>query len=136
MLNNSDSSIDCDFTTGECPLCHARAKPHVRRNCPKKKPSAVGPGAELQKLTAELGIRPKSGCDCSAIARQMDAWGIEGCQDRREEILARMAKNYQEYDWQDKLKATVKAVTSGLAWRINPLDPLGSILDEAIRRAS
>jgi len=32
-------------------------------------------------------------------------------------------------------RAAVNAVKTGLAWKINPLDPYGSLLDEAIRRA-
>lgn len=95
----------------------------------------TGPGTELHKLTAQLKLPRKSGCTCAALERRMDLLGVEGCREHRAELLAELTKNFQLYDAKDKLTAAWHSLTTGLAVRINPLDPLGSLLDLAINRA-
>jgi len=52
---------------------------------PSKK--ASGPGTELKKMLARLGIRSSSGCKCNSRADEMDAWGPDECEKRIDEIV-------------------------------------------------
>jgi len=61
---------------------------------------AGGPGTELKAIFAEMGVKEEEGCGCNALAAQMDQWGVEGCEKRRDEILGLLvaragAKNMQ-----------------------------------------
>jgi hypothetical protein len=98
-------------------------------------PPGFGPGTELKKILAALGIQPGPQCTCNARAAQMDAWGVEGCRARRDEIAQWMRDGQGQWGWKDRLAAATKAVQTGLAFRLNPLDPFPGLIDEAIRRA-
>ena len=39
----------------------------------------------------------------------MDAWGVDGCAERRGEILARLRKEYGKRGWLDTVKAAALA---------------------------
>lgn len=88
-----------------------------------------GPGTELHKLIAELGITPTPTCPCEQMRLRMNAWGPAGCREHREEILAHMRTAYDEASVVTKLRAGVLALAKDL-----PLT-LAGLLDEAIRRA-
>lgn len=98
---------------------------------PPPKPPPPGPGTHLHNLFGELGLNGWSGCPCAARARQMDAWGVEGCQEHRAEIIGWMKEAREHLTWMEMLKAATK-----LAFKVNPLSPLDSLLDEAIRRSA
>src|SRR5262245_25987375 len=49
-------------------------------------PGPRGPGTELKKLLASLGLKP-GGCECNSRAAAMDQWGVEGCRNREWQIL-------------------------------------------------
>lgn len=42
-------------------------------------PPGFGPGTELKKLLAKIGITPKAGCKCLARAVEMDMRGCDWC---------------------------------------------------------
>jgi hypothetical protein len=75
----------CDFDNDAltCPRCGATAKSRgARRICRAAKPTAgpeVGPGTELKKLLARLGIVAKPGCKCHWRAAEMDQQGPDWC---------------------------------------------------------
>jgi len=48
-----------------------------------------GPGTELKRLLAGFPfyIKTTPNCRCNARARQMDVWGIEGCEERADLIV-------------------------------------------------
>jgi hypothetical protein len=94
-----------------------------------------GVGSQLWSLLESLAVRHSATCDCLAWAERMNAWGPPGCRLARAEIVAHMRASAKNYGWGDLAIAAAKAMTTGLAWRINPLDIYGSLLDEAIRRA-
>lgn len=96
---------------------------------------ACGPGTELMGLLDSLGITERDGCGCKANAKQMDAWGVEGCRKRLAEIVSLLRENASKLGWWKKLSTAAKAVTSGLAFILDPLDPFGSLVREAIARA-
>lgn len=94
-----------------------------------------GPGSQLWRLLEELGIEHQSDCQCLSHAEQMNAWGLSGCREHRDEIVAWMRQGQDRFGWQPKLMAAARAVATGLAFRLNPFDLFPDILDEAIRRA-
>lgn len=130
-----------------CPRCKqpwnltAHPRPPLRRKCevrhypPRPKHPRGGPGTEATLLLHSLGISPLGGCDCEGFARKMDAWGVAGCRgEHYQEIVDRFRTYATKYDWATKAKAAMLAVKTGLAWKLNPIDPAPGIVDEAIRR--
>jgi len=95
-----------------------------------------GVGSQLWRLLTELGIEHKPSCSCLDWAERMNAWGPKGCRLARPEIVRHMKDSAKNYGWSDVGKAVAKAIASGLALRLSVLDPYGSLLDEAIRRAN
>lgn len=65
----------------------------------------------------------------------MDEWGAAGCREHRAEIVGWLQEAREKYGWSSRLTAGLRSVTSGLVFRIRLTDPLGSLVDEAIRRA-
>jgi hypothetical protein len=63
----------------------------------------------------------------------MDTWGADGCREHRGEIVDWMQTAAESKGWAAKMAAGWKML--GESW-FNPLDPFGSLVDEAIRRAS
>lgn len=93
----------------------------------------LGPGGHMKRLLETLGIVAKSACGCNALRVQMDQWGPNGCRENRAVILELLGKNAKKVSWRKKIKHAVKAAKHGI-W-LNPLDPLGSLLDRAITLA-
>jgi len=94
-----------------------------------------GPGTELKKILATLGITHQPGCDCNAKAVQMDQWGVAGCRENFDKIVGWMRDGATRWGWSARLLAGAKAVTSGLAREINWVDPFPSLIQLAIERA-
>lgn len=94
-----------------------------------------GPGTELTKLLASLGVKGNVGCQCPKKAAQMNGWGIAGCKERRDEIAGWLRENAQERSWLEKAKATLRAVALGIAFELDMSDLFGSLVDLAIKRA-
>ena len=57
------------------------------RNCGKKTSLAEGPGKKLHELLGEYGITPTSDCKCQKRMRLMNTWGVDGCEERKAEII-------------------------------------------------
>jgi hypothetical protein len=95
----------------------------------------AGPGNRLKEIIGSVGLEKTGGCRCDEMLVKMNAWGIDGCREHRAEIIAHLKAAYKETSWADFATASAKAIASGLAFSINPLDPFGSLVDEAIRRA-
>jgi hypothetical protein len=100
------------------------------------KPHAPRPGTELRRMFRVLGVTPAKNCKCKAFAREMDAMGVDGCRAAREEIAAKLQAKSAEFGLDTFLSAGLRALTSGIALRINPLHPFLSLVDLAIERAS
>lgn len=117
-----------------------RAAPPAAKSKPEARPAnktkqTGGPGTELKRLIVSLGLTAVQGCGCDKWAGEMDSWGVAGCEARREEILARLRESQSKLGWVEKTKAAVLAVKTGLAFKLDPLDPAPGLLDEAVRRA-
>lgn len=98
--------------------------------------SGNGVGSHLWRLLESLGIEHTTTCSCLPWAERLNAWGPRGCELARSEIVAHMKSSAKNYGWGDVAAAAIAALQSGLAWKLNPLDLYGSLLDEAIRLAS
>jgi hypothetical protein len=86
-------------------------------------------------VTAELRLSMKQGCSCKSLAARMNRLGPDGCRRERDVLVDNLRHNAKQYTWSDVVKAATMALKTGLAWKIDLLDPYGSLLDEAIRRA-
>ena len=77
----------CDGESGVCDVCwHTLPPPGVIRSCggeshrPSSPPPAGGPGTEIKKLLARVGITATPDCACNARAAEMDRQGVEWCE--------------------------------------------------------
>lgn len=94
-----------------------------------------GPGTELAGLLHKLGVNPHPACGCRKRMQQMDAWGVDECRTRRDEIVAWMREGAPKYGWVEKLKAAANAVLTGIAFTVNWADPYPDLVDAAINLA-
>lgn len=94
----------------------------------------IGPGTELALILSSLG-ESKIGLACGSRANQMNDWGPT-CIEHRQEIVDWLAEGTRSYRMSDKLRVALLAARSGVLFRMYWRDPLGSIVDEAIRRSS
>jgi hypothetical protein len=108
----------------------------IRATAPAPDTPAIpnGPGTELKKLLAELGVTGFKGCGCNDKAAQMNRWGVEGCLANFDTIRDWISEAQAAAGWATKITAAVKAAVSGLP--INPADIAGSLVRIAIERVS
>lgn len=99
----------------------------------ERKPPGVGD--HLKMLWQQLRIVPSKACGCESLRRKMNALGVDGCRANRAELVAELQAKSWDFSALDSLRAAGDALQTGLAWRINPLDRFGSLLDLAIERA-
>lgn len=100
--------------------------------CRALRPKA-GAGDELHKLLSSLNINPdKCGGACDEMMRRMNEWGVE-CASHRQEIIDHLKLAYSRTNWTVVLAAGVLLLAE--SW-FDPLDPFGSIVDEAMRRSA
>lgn len=102
---------------------------------PSKQRKSRGPGTELSKLLSTFGIKPRADCSCNLLINTMDSLGPAGCRQNKEKLLKLMRKNQDKYGWGSYLKAGFNAVRTGWVFKLNPLDPLPQLFDEAVRLA-
>jgi hypothetical protein len=105
------------------------------------KPRAVGPGEEFTGLIDTLGLTEWEGCSCSAIRSDMNRATVAGCRRDRDKFIERIkanvaagvaAKKISRWAW---AKAACRAVRMGLAFKIDPRDPIPGLFDVAVDNA-
>jgi hypothetical protein len=90
----------------------------------------------MKQLIQILRLEKSVGCKrCDEMMEKMNAWGPGGCRAHRAEIVEHLRTSYKEVSYTALAKAAASGILSGLALRLNPFDPLGSLVDEAIRRS-
>ena len=94
-----------------------------------------GPGTEFRRLLEQLGIRPVTTCGCTDRMLRMNALGPAGCRRKREQLLEEIRAAADGYGLVPTALAGLRAIATGLAARISLVDPIGSLFDEAVRRA-
>jgi hypothetical protein len=65
----------------------------------------------------------------------MDAWGVKGCRQHPDEIVSHLRQEQARVNWMTMMEVVARTVVGGLAFRLDPADEAGSLLDEALRRA-
>lgn len=95
-----------------------------------------GPGTALARIIAGIKLGRTAGCGCDEMLAKMNSWGVSGCNEHRDEILAHLQRAYRELNpsWVDKAKMAAAAMAMGVM--VNPLDPASSLLEAAISRAA
>jgi hypothetical protein len=93
------------------------------------------PGESLKRILEEVGLSRLWCLGCEGRAAVMNQWGVQGCRDNFETIVAWMREAYRQLDWASWTAGVAKTVTTGLVFRVNPLDPCRSIVEEALRRS-
>lgn len=111
------------------------ADPSMRQQKCDGKPKPKGPGIELRRVFHVLGIKPAKNCKCKQFAAWMDKLGVEGCRTQRVEIADKLQAKSKEFGLAAFFAGGWRAITTGLARRINPLHPFLSFVDLAIERA-
>jgi hypothetical protein len=94
-----------------------------------------GPGTELKKLLADLGISMSADCGCKAMAKKMNVWGVAGCREHHGKIVAHLKQAAERREWHRKWSASVLVNTAFVGLRVNWLDPIPGLVDLAIERA-
>lgn len=94
-----------------------------------------GPGRELKLMLNSLGITPGTTCDCNERMTAMNDWGVDGCLQNRDTIIEWLKSGQVRWGWRDKMQAAAMAVVTGLAFKLNPIDPFPGLVDECIRLA-
>lgn len=107
---------------------------------PPKKTAAArqpshGVGTQLTIAISECGVQAKQGCSCKSLAKELDQEGPAACRQKIDSIVDRMRENYAAYGLSEKLSAGVQSLPQILCGKINPLDPLRSLVTLAIDRA-
>jgi len=59
----------------------------------------TGPGSQLWRLLAALGVAHSEDCGCLTKARQMNAWGVEGCRAALDEIASWLVDEARRREW-------------------------------------
>jgi len=132
--------------------------PGITLDLPRMKTQTTrGPGSELKKLLATLGI-DHSWCEsCSQRRQQMDAWGVQGCREHLEQIVEWLkqaetkaatvaaqlkAKNEKREATPKDIERERHAMQRAATWNalktctwVNPLDPHRSLVLKAIEAA-
>lgn len=62
-----------------------------------------GPGTELKRILATIGITSRQGCSCNRMAIQMDVWGPDECRKRIDEIVEVMTREADKRGWMKRL---------------------------------
>ena len=94
-----------------------------------------GVGSQLWRLLSSLGVKHSSSCSCVGTAERMNSLGPQGCRKEKAELVKQLKDNAGKYGWGDVAKAAVRALATGLAWRLDLTDVYGSLLSEAINLA-
>lgn len=94
----------------------------------------MGPGDHLREVLEQLGLYPNT-CECKERMRQMNEWGIAGCQEHKNEILAWLRIEQGRRGWVEQGRAAFLAIKTGLFTKLSPMDPANGLFEEAMRRA-
>lgn len=93
-------------------------------------------GDILAGIFRELGVEnciPGGGCQ--STRGRMNAAGIRGCKDHRQEFIDEIKSRAAAIPLSAWMKAGAMAIVTGLVFVVNPIDPIPGLFDEAIRRA-
>lgn len=96
-----------------------------------QQPRSKGAGDHLKEIIAIVGGKMRHDCGCEDMARKMNEWGPDGCRENRQTVTDKLRENAAKLGWWEMV--VIGAALVQEPW-FNPLDPAGSMVDEAIRR--
>lgn len=76
-------------------VIEARSNSNRQAMSPMQPAPQEGPGTELKKLLAKIGIVPSANCSCNAKAREMNQKGAEWCEQNIETIIGWLRDEHQ-----------------------------------------
>jgi len=94
-----------------------------------------GPGTELKALLKSIGVSPSPNCDCNRVAAEMDRIGTKRCIERKAEFVEKLQAAYLKSSWLQRITAAGMALKTGVAFKINWINPVDGLFDEALRRS-
>jgi hypothetical protein len=97
-----------------------------------------GVGDCFEQIAESIGLRGiDMGCGtgCGLVKARMNALGPDGCRREYESLVDSLRRNKKKIGLKKQLAAIALSVWTGLAFRVDPLDPLPGMLTEAIRMA-
>lgn len=94
-----------------------------------------GVGTALATIFQSLQISSDWCYGCTGLANQMNALKIDDCVARRDEFIAQIRERAKNVSYTTWVTAATLAVATGLAFVLNPFDPIPGIFDEAVRKA-
>ena len=65
----------------------ANHKPVISNPLTHSRPLGYGPGTELKKMLAKIGIKASPTCSCNSRAQVMDSQGVQWCKDNVDTIV-------------------------------------------------
>jgi hypothetical protein len=79
----------CIFRDNVCTVCgrHTARSESIRTCNWQQSSPAHGPGTELKKILAKVGITASPDCACNARAAEMDRQGVEWCEANLDTIV-------------------------------------------------
>ena len=99
--------------------------------------SAVGEFLKL--IFLNIGIYPDGFCPCDDTRILMNQWGPQGCREHLDEICESIYAEYEKWKIGKRglifQQAAIAAKLLAMGIIVNPLDPIRSIVLEAIKRA-
>lgn len=98
-------------------------------------PPGKGPGTELKHIMASIGVNPTPTCGCNSKAMQMDMWGVDECEKQFDTIVEWLRKGAPNWGWAERMRIAANAGLTGLAFKVNWVDPFPGIVRLAIDRA-
>ena len=152
MTQNASADELCDLSTGVCPRCGLDVDRRgitraLRIGCRsavdggylgrvRELPDA-GPGTELKRLLAAVGLRVDGSCSCNRRAREMDRRGVAWCRANLETIvdwLREEAQRRKSAAAQSMAEHQADPPRRGLALpAARPVKPLGWLLGRKFR---
>jgi hypothetical protein len=115
-------------------------------------PKGYGPGTELKAILTSVGINPGPNCSCRGRMITMDEWGVEGCEQNFDTIVGWLVEGASSWGWDsfitkkaeegqphqlsltEKMQIGWRSLTTGIAFKVNPMNPYPGIVSEAIHR--
>lgn len=110
-LNRSGTSLAASVRTG-CGSCGNGSKPRSRRQ--KEWTPTTGPGTELTLLWAKYGADKCPACQ--SLALQMNRWGVAGCYEHINEIVADVLPRARNW-LKEEFGIAAKAIPDAMLWR-------------------
>lgn len=101
---------------------------------PKFSVSTVGDW--FKWLADTHAVSMPEGCSCEALRQYMNSMTAEQCAGKRKELVEAASLNYKKVHKLELFKASLIGMRTGLSFKVDLFDVVGSLFDEAVRLAT